>query len=292
MNKIEKKLVDEFNNIPVPDEALSRVMAGIDDGMNQKKKERDGGHILKMKKKKILKTISAIAAALVITIGLANSTPDISYAMSNIPVAGPLFKVMTFRNFDYENKGYEIKGEQPVIAAENGNEEAKKSVTEVNASINNIINEKISQLKAEEAENKGEGHHSIKIDSMTLSDSEHFKSIKLSIVDSQASTFESNHYYTFSKTTGKLVRLSDLFPQGSDWKGIVDKKVIAQMKEAMKKDKNVHYYLNDPEIGDDNFKGISKDTQFYVDNQDHIHICFDQCEVSPACMGAQDILIK
>ena len=290
-SETEKKILEGFHNIKVPEDAINRVNMGINQGMKEKENTKGKIYELKPRKNKIIKTITALAAAFVIMIGVANSTADISYAMSNIPVIGSVFELMTFRNFDYKNKGYEIKGNEPSVVADKDNEQASKTAAEVNEDINNTINTAIAELKKEEEQNEGKGHHGINIESSTVSDTKNFKSIKLSILETQASGYERNKYYTFNKKTGKLITLPELFGKDKDYKKIINKELKTQMITQMKNDENIYYFLdNDP--AESKFKGISSDQQFYIDNNGKLHICFDQYEIAPGYMGALDFTLK
>ena len=63
-----------------------------------------------------------------------------------------------------------------------------------------------------------------------------------------------------------------------------------QMQAQMDADENVYYWLND-DIEEWNFKAITDETSFYLNEKDHVVIGFDEGEVAPMYMGTVEFEI-
>lgn len=297
---IEERLSKEFESIEVPEDALEKMKLGIEKAEEYKK-----GRIIdvmeeKRRNKKRWPAVAVAAAA--ILFALPNVNESVSHAMGNIPIAGPLFKLMTIREFNYENKGYEIDVKVPNISIESHegiNTEADKeledkvreNVDKVNKDMDSIVSKLVEEVKREESENNEAGNHLVQIDSNILADTDRYLSLVVHIYESEASGYERDRYYVIDKRDGKEISLKELFSKGTDYKKLINEDLIKQMEKRMKDDDNVHYFLHD-EITDANFKGIKDDQQFYLDNDGKLHICFDEYEIAPGYMGVQDFIIN
>ena len=62
------------------------------------------------------------------------------------------------------------------------------------------------------------------------------------------------------------------------------------MKEQMDADENVYYWLND-EIEEWNFKAITDETSFYLNEQGNVVIGFNEGDVAPMYMGTVEFEI-
>ena len=61
------------------------------------------------------------------------------------------------------------------------------------------------------------------------------------------------------------------------------------MQEQMDNDENVYYWLHDEIV--ENFKSITDETSFYLNEKDNIVIGFDEGEVAPMYMGTVEFEI-
>ena len=71
----------------------------------------------------------------------------------------------------------------------------------------------------------------------------------------------------------------------------ISNNIKEQMKNQMKQDENKIYWLDDKEMGDENFKSIDKNQDFYINKDGELVICFDKYEVSPGYMGLVEFTI-
>ena len=113
--------------------------------------------------------------------------------------------------------------------------------------------------------------------------------LKLELNKAHADSYTKNVYYTINKSTGKSIPLSAYF-KNSDYKKVISKEILKQMKEEMKKDTNKVYWCQKND--NPRFKGISKNQSYYINKQGELVICFDQFEVAPGYMGNPTFTIK
>ncbi len=95
-----------------------------------------------------------------------------------------------------------------------------------------------------------------------------------------------SRWTVFDKSAGKVLELSDLFKEGSDYIGAISAEILEQMVY-----KNEHegggFFVD----GDDAFTGITEDANFYIDSFDRLVIVFDEYEVAPGFMGCPEFYI-
>lgn len=164
------------------------------------------------------------------------------------------------------------------------------SIDQVNLDIESITEELVERFK-KELEESEEGYSSLDVDYEVVTDNDRWYTLKLSVLEVQASGYEHYRYYTIDKTTGSLMTLKELV--GGD-KGLraVSEEIKRQMEEQMSEDENVIYFLDDPEVEEWNFKQVKDDQNFYFDSQGNLVIAFDEYEVAPGSMGAPEFTIK
>ena len=85
--------------------------------------------------------------------------------------------------------------------------------------------------------------------------------------------------------------LEDLFVEGSDYISAISENIKTQMKEQMAADEGVIYFLDNDDMPEFNFQGITEQTNFYFNEKDELVIAFDEYEVAPGSMGAPEFVI-
>lgn len=185
----------------------------------------------------------------------------------------------------------ESAGEQSISKQQSsGKSDLKDSIDRVNLDIESITEELVERFK-KELEESEEGYSSLDVDYEVVTDNDRWYTLKLSVLEVQASGYEHYRYYTIDKTTGSLMTLKELV--GGD-KGIraVSEEIKRQMEEQMSEDENVIYFLDNPETEEWNFKQVKDDQNFYFDSKGNLVIAFDEYEVAPGSMGALEFTIK
>ena len=262
---------------------------------------------------------TAVAAAAVVMIALPNTNMQIAHAMENIPLLGGFFRLVTVRQYNYNDENHDAEVELAQInygedAGEGasvgevaaapegtaagsvegvGQEAAVANLSEdgveaVNQDMEATVEELIRQFEDTLSE---EGYHGLHVTQEVVTDNARYYTVKLSVLETEASGYEHNQFYTIDKQTGNVVTLEDLFAEGSDYISAISENIKTQMKEQMAADEGVIYFLDNDDMPEFNFQGITEQTNFYFNEKDELVIAFDEYEVAPGSMGAPEFVI-
>lgn len=303
--ELESRLMEEreaYRNIPVPEEMERRI-----------RKATDRGKVYRFR------IPAAVAAAAALLVLLPNTGADIAYAMGNIPVVGKLFQAVTFRDYQYESDRFNADVEVPQIvmedmekqdteqetaaadktgpeketAAENAaghTEKLQETIEQVNFDIDQVTDRLIEEFK--ESAELGESYGSLEIHHETVTDNERYFTLKLSIFQAAGSGAESYKFYTIDKQSGEQVQLKDLFRADSGWQEVMSENIREQMRALMAADEMNLYWVDSTDTPEWNWQGLKDDQNFYFDAQGNIAIVFDEYEVAPGYMGAQEFMVE
>lgn len=305
-----RQLQEEYENMIIPEAGRERLQAGIDRARMEKKRAEHARR---------RSAWTAVAAAAVVMIALPNTNMQIAHAMENIPLLGGFFRLVTVRQYNYsdENHNAEVElaqinyGEDAgegasvgeVAAAPEGTaagsvegvgqEAAVANLSEdgveaVNQDMEATVEELIRQFEDTLSE---EGYHGLHVTQEVVTDNARYYTVKLSVLETEASGYEHNQFYTIDKQTGSVVTLEDLFAEGSDYISAISENIKTQMREQMAADEGVIYFLDNDDMPEFNFQGITEQTNFYFNEKDELVIAFDEYEVAPGSMGAPEFVI-
>lgn len=293
----------------IPEAGRERLQAGIDRARMEKKRAE---------RARRRSAWTAVAAAAVVMIALPNTNVQIAHAMENIPVLGGFFRLVTVRQYNYSDENHDAEvelaqiaygedasvGEAAVGAAAPtgtaagsvegaGQEAAVAKVSEdgveaVNQNMEATVEELIRQFEDTLSE---EGYHGLHVSQEVVTDNDRYYTVKLSVLETEASGYEHNQFYTIDKQTGNVVTLEDLFAEGSDYISVISENIKTQMKEQMAADEGVIYFLDNDDMPEFNFQEITEQTNFYFNEKDELVIAFDEYEVAPGSMGAPEFVI-
>ncbi len=307
-----RQLQEEYENMIIPEAGRERLQAGIDRARMEKKRAEHARR---------RSAWTAVAAAVVVMIALPNTNIQIAHAMENIPLLGGFFRLVTVRQYNYsdENHNAEVElaqinyGEDAgegasvgevaaapegtaagnVEGASDGQEAAVANLSEdgveaVNQNMEATVEELIRQFEDTLSE---EGYHGLHVTQEIVTDNERYYTVKLSVLETEASGYEHNQFYTIDKQTGNVVTLEDLFVEGSDYISAISENIKTQMQEQMAADEGVIYFLDNDDMPEFNFQGITEQTNFYFNEKDELVIAFDEYEVAPGSMGTPEFVI-
>jgi hypothetical protein len=234
------------------------------------------------------------AAVIAVSILIPNVSPEAAYAMQKLPVLGAYFRLVTFRNYQYEDAKHsadvKVSGIEvdPVVTDAAVKSQAAKSAGEINKQIQSTTDQLITDFKASLQQ---DGYGDLTVSTDVVTDSDRWYAIRLSAFVSQADGYQENRYYVIRKRDGQKVMLKDLFKDGADYQQVISAEIIRQMKEQMEQDDSKSYFINDPDIPDANFQEIKADQQFYINKDNQLVIAFQEGEVAPMYMGTQEFVI-
>lgn len=246
------------------------------------------------KRKNFAKYAALTAALAAVFIILPNTSSTAAYAMEQIPVLGQLVKVVTFRDYEYESERHTADVEVPEIILDEQIEDSdtketlEHSLDEINTEIQSITDNIVAEFETYLEDE--EGYQNVLVKSEVLATTEDYFTLKLICYQGAGSGYEWNYYYTIDLTTGERLALKDLFCENADYITPISENIKEQMLEQMSADENVLYWLNE-EVDEWNFKSISEDTSFYLNENGNIVIGFDEGEVAPMYMGTVEFEI-
>lgn len=287
LKELEKRLLEEkkhYQEIPVPEELKGKL--------EEATKAHGKVHRFRIP--------AVVAAAVILLVLLPNTGANIAYAMGNIPLIGKLFQAVTFRDYRYESERFDADVEVPQIIVEDTGETGEESeddskqlqetIEQVNFDIEEVTNQLIEEFK--ESAELGESYGSLEIHHETITDNEQYFTLKLSIYQGAGSGSESYKFYTIDKKSGKQIQIVDLFQENSGYADVISEDIRNQMRAAMAEDEMNMYWVDNTDMPDINWEGIKEDQNFYFDGKGNIVFVFDEYEVAPGYMGAQEFMVE
>lgn len=263
---------EEYDQIPVPQEARDRIEAGITRARLEKKRSD---------RMKNMKRTGVTAAALVLTFGIAvNASPVVAQAMDGIPVIGSIARVVTIRNYNEStDNGMMADISVPQI---DGNVAA-------NAEMDAYAKELISCYEKEVVAQLGqeEGHYALESSYEVVSDNDKYVSIRINTVETMASGAEFVKIFTVDKATGQTVSLKDYLNSPEKLEA-VSQNIKDQMAAQMAEDEGKVYFTEGEPGG---FTGLTGDENFYLNEAGELVIVFGEYEVAPGYMGTVSFTI-
>ncbi|MCT4543654.1 MAG: RsiV family protein [Vallitalea sp.] len=213
------------------------------------------------KKRSILfrsKLTWAAACIMALFVLLPNIHPTLAATLYDLPGIGQYFKVVTYRNYQEQGIAMSIDANTPQLSDD--------SMKDVNKEIKDYIETLVNQFKQEV--DYGVGHLDVSYEVVTSNES--WFTLKLTMVETRASSSTSYKYYNIDKKTNKLVNLSDLFSKDLDYTTIIAKDIKKQMA------KNEDNYYADG----GSFNVITADENFYFSPEGNLVIVFDDLKVA------------
>lgn len=293
LQELESRLLKEKENyqrIPVPEELKERL-------------EKATGRAGKVRR---FRMPAAVAAAVALLVLLPNTGAEMAYAMGNIPVIGKLFQAVTFRDYQYESERFNASVEVPQIVVEDigdteegteksegetpSDEQLQETLEQVNFDIDQVTGQLIEEFKA--SAELGESNGSLEIHHETVMNNEKYFTLKISIYQAAGSGSESYKFYTIDKQSGRQIQIGDLFQENSGYAEVISEDIKNQMRSAMAEDEMNMYWVDNTDMPEINWQGIKDDQNFYLVGNGNLVVVFDEYEVAPGYMGAQEFTVE
>lgn len=281
--RLEQELLSlkaEYQKQRMPAEQVELLRTNITETIRSQKK--------KQRKEKCLKYIAAAAVFAGIFLILPNTSASAADVMKQIPVIGHLVKAVTFRDYSYQSDRNmaDIRVPELMVEDRQGDDETKKKLErtteEINAEISRITDRLVEEF--EENLEYDYGYQDVVVNSEVLATTEDYFTLKLNCYQGAGSGYAWNYYYTIDLKTGERLKLKDIFREGADFITPISENIRQQMKTQMEADENVTYWL-DSDVEEWNFKAISEDVSFYLNEKGNVVIAFDEGDVAPMYMG-------
>lgn len=294
---VENELKKSYNEPHMTEGQVEKMKERIQEAKLENRREQKK----KVLRKRQLHIATVAAAAVAAFVILPNTSANIAYAMEQIPVLGKLVEVVTFRDYEYESDRHMADIEVPQLTTQvitdevatlpeetqqmnvEQQENLQKTTEEINAEIQEITEQIIAEF--EQTTLSQEGYQDVVVNNEVISTTEDYFTLKLNCYKGEASGYEWNYFYTIDLKTGERLQLKALFQDGADYITPISENIKTQMREQMAADENVYYWLDDKDIPEWNFKEITDETSFYVNETGNVVISFNEGDVAPMYMG-------
>ena len=218
------------------------------------------------------------AAALALFITVPNVSPTAAAAMADIPVLGAIVRVVTFRNYTYDDGYHSADVSVPELA---GGAAAQEVSDQVRAYTDRLIAR--FEETCEEELGK-EGYHGLDVTSTVVTDTDEWFTLRVDAVEIQASGYEFSRFYHINKATDQVVTLKDLFREDADYVTVLSDEVRRQMEERMAEDRETSYFPEE-------FTAIGPEQNFYFNTDGDLVLVFDEYTIAPGSMGMPEFTI-
>lgn len=298
LNEELARMKKEYEQIPVPEEALIRMKAGIAQGNYEagKRQETEKFHFAEngnpSRKSgrglvRLMRTsgMTAAAALLAITV-LVNTSPVVANAMEQIPVIGSIARVVTFRTYENKTNHFEANIKVPQIAQDS----TAPAALEANKSIEDYAAQLIAMYENNLAETNGEEYYGLESTYEVVADTRQYLSIRINTSQTMASEVQYVKVFTIDKTTGQVVSLRQALSEDPARLQAVSDNIREQMEAQMQANPEIVYFLH-MDLPENNFTGLTGEESYYRDPDGNLVVLFDEYEVAPGYMGVVEFTV-
>lgn len=275
-----EQLKKEYRDVPIPLEL---------DFVVKKALKESGANSIRSKNsfKRIgIAAASTVTFVTLLTVGI-NYSPVFASTLSKVPVIGGIVEVLTLGKYTVNEDRFTANIEVPAIQGL------------ANKALENSLNEKylaegkkLYQEFMAEMENMKDGQGNFAVDSgyIVKTETDKILSIGRYTLTVKASGEEKLKYDTIDKENEILITLPSLFKDNS-YVEIISENIKSQMREQMKADESIIYWVDSQREYVDNFDKIAENQNFYINKEGKLVISFDEYEVAPGSMGVVEFII-
>lgn len=235
------------------------------------------------KRLQMIPTIPSIAACMAFFLlgVLPNLSTAYAAAVDDIPVIGAFVRVLTIRNYLYEDARHALRAEIPEII---DNEHMDAAIL-INEDIEALTSAIISKFYRELDIHSDTGYGSVYIDYETITNSGQWFTLKLSVSEVTGSSDMSFKYYHIDRTFGKYVTFGDLFPsENYAW---LEHRIVSQIQTQSEYEEDIFYWRD---IEEDSIT-LDAEQNFYFRENGDLVIVYDKYEIGPGAIGCPEFVI-
>ena len=286
LKKLQQDIKEKYEIPELSMEQIERLKLKMEQAKRKNRRDRIGRVGMRM--------AAAAAGVVLVLFVLTNTSKTVAMAMQQIPLLGEFVKIITVRNYEYEDERHyaDINVDQLIVSAlpeleyvdEQVKAELKKTADAINADIQQVTLELVEQFEQDVQENYGP--EEILVESEVIPTTADYFVIKLLCYQSSGSGYQWNYYYTIDLTTGKQISLADLFMEGAEYITPISENIIAQMRQQMAEDPGKIFDIDAEDGHSADIAGVLRERQsFYVNERGNVVISFDEGEVAAMYMG-------
>ncbi|MBS5934948.1 MAG: DUF3298 domain-containing protein [Clostridiales bacterium] len=278
-----KLLKEDYQHLHIPEEGRRMMNEKIEQAKLDKQR--------KALTRRVRFAGGAVAAAMAVIVALPNTNESIAKAMEKIPVIGSIVRVVTFRDYDYNDGNSEAHVSIPNIETDGSNSNNEDAANQINNDVKGYTQQLIDQFEADAKDYYGsEAYKGLDVSYDVITDTEDWFTLRITVLETAASGNQYYRFYHIDKKTNSVATLSTVFKDDVDYITPISENIKEQMRANTNEDKGIVYFLDDEEISD-NFKEIKPDQNFYFNSNNDLVIVFDEYEVAPGSMGNPEFVI-
>ncbi|MGO4500184.1 RsiV family protein, partial [Paenibacillus sp. 2RAB27] len=232
----------------------------------------------------------AVAAAVIVFVAGLNTSPTFAHSLAEMPVVGKLIKVLTFREYLYDDGAHKAKVEIPIITNLDNKALEESLNTKYLEESKNLYTDFMSDIEKMKASGL-EGHLGVDSGYIVKADNDQILAVGRYVVNTVGSSSTTFQYDTIDKKNQLLITLPSLF-KDEGYVQVISDYIKAQMIQRMKDDPAKIYWVegvpNDVKFY---FSSINKDQSFYINKDGKLVIVFQKYEVTPGYMGTPEFII-
>ena len=160
------------------------------------------------KQKRSYRWLVGVAAALAVFVAIPNVSPAAAAAMEEIPVLGAVVRVITFRDYQYDDGHSTADVHVPELGGSG-------AADEINDQVQAYTDQLIAQFQTD-CEAAGESYQGLDVTSSVVTDSDTWFTLRIDATRTEASGYNFTRFYHINKATGEADTLSDLFRPAAD----------------------------------------------------------------------------
>ena len=227
----------------------------------------------------------AACAALLLVVVLPNMSMAYATAVDGIPVLGDLVRVVTIRNYVYDENTHRLELRVPGVQGEDD------SSAVINMEVEQMVEELTSQFYAEMEANGKEDKETLVVDYDVLCNTSRWFTLRLEVNTIRASSDTSFKYYNVDRKAGRIVYLGDLFTSVDEYSQRIAGDIQRQMRQQMAADENIVYWIDKADFGAD-FTAVGSNHNYYFNDAGDLVIPFDKYEVGPGSTGSPEFVVS
>lgn len=275
-------MIDKSNytNTKIPEELEFVVHRAVSEGRRRKSRFKTVG----------IKTAKTAAIAAVLTAVLTNLSPTFAKAAYEVPVIGDLCRIVTLREYHFEDEIKYIDVAIPKIENTGKSELEKRINLEIQSKINDCVeyNKEIAQEYYDAFIATGGSPDEfipikITVDYSVKCSNENYVSFVISQHETAFNAYYENFYYNIDLESGRLITLKDWL--GNDYKQIASRS-IENTIESWSEEQKAALWDN---ISFENL--INENTDFYINENGKAVIVFSKYEIANGAAGAVEFII-
>ena len=249
---------------PLPEDYAGRVFAACAALEETKRKKRS------------YRWAAWAAAALALFIAVPNVSPTAAAAIADVPVLGAIVRVVTFRNYTYDDGWHSAHVSVPEL-------EGSDAAQEVNDQVQAYTGRLIGRFQAD-CEAMGVSYKDLDVTSSVVTDTDEWFTLRVDAEETQASGYQFSRFYHIDKATDRVVILKDLFREDADYVTVLSDEVRRQMEERMAENTEASYFPEE-------FTAIGPEQNFYFNTDGDLVLVFDEYTIAPGSMGMPEFTI-